>query len=64
MFFFDKMKNLFKENGKNVKFYALIFLVIVLLYFAVSPFPSFQVVKNVSTKCVSFPNNPVTAVWT
>ena len=29
MGFFDKIKNFFKENGKKVKFYALIFLVII-----------------------------------
>jgi hypothetical protein len=53
----QKIKGIFNENKKNVKFYALMFLVVTLLYFALF---------SGSGKCikkVTFPKNPVTAVW-
>jgi len=70
--FFDKVKSLFQGRSKKIKFFALIFVIIVLLYLAVSPLPSADTtVSDVGKwgtfkgagKSVSFPKNPVTEVW-
>jgi hypothetical protein len=34
---FQKLKDIFNNNHKNIKFYALIFVIIVLLTIAISP---------------------------
>lgn len=40
MGFFDKVKGLFQGNSKKIKFFALLFVIVVLLYLAVSPSPT------------------------
>jgi hypothetical protein len=78
---FDRIKKLFTDYRKHIKFYAILFLIIVIIYIAVSPnSPNSAVtqagtlsggskmvkhlVKSAAKKCVCFPLNPVTHVWT
>lgn len=78
---FDRIKKLFTDYRKHIKFYAILFLIIVIIYIAVSPNSSTvsqagtlsggggskmvkHLVKSAAKKCVCFPLNPVTHVWT
>ena len=74
--FFDKIKSIFQGKSKKIKFFALMFVIVVLLYLAVSPLPANDVtVSEVgvfntfssslkgAAKRVRFAQNPVTQVW-
>jgi len=71
---FESIKKLFTDYRKHIKFYAILFLVVVIVYIAVSPSTTAassecsstfkEAVRSVAKKCVCFPKNPVTHIWT
>ena len=62
---FERFRTIFIDNSKNIKFYALMFLVIFIICIAVSPSASEAVTEmgKVAKKCVCFPTNPVTHIY-
>ena len=71
----ERLKGLFSGNSKKIKFFALMFVIIVLLYLAVSPLPAhtIETIEEVGSlgsfslkglgKKVRFADNLVTHVW-
>lgn len=71
----EKIKSFFGgigSNSKKIKFFALVFVVMVLLYLAISPIPtSHETIEEVGKfslqslgKKVRFADNLVTHIWT